>query len=87
MNTHLRQVLTEYLLHYNTARPHRTLGQLTPAHAHARPPEINLAEHRIRRNKSSADSSTNTRSPPDSPALLREEAGHRNDPVFEPNRV
>ena len=31
------------------------------------------------------DSSTNTRSPPDSPTLLREEAGHRNDPVFEPN--
>ena len=23
---HLRQVLTEYLLHYNTARPHRSLG-------------------------------------------------------------
>jgi putative transposase len=23
---HLRQVLTEYLQHYNTARPHRTLG-------------------------------------------------------------
>ena len=46
---HLRQVLTEYLLHCNTARPHRALGQLAPAHAHARPPEINLAEHRIRR--------------------------------------
>ena len=46
---HLRQVLTEYLLHYNTARPHRTLGQLTPAQAHTRPPQINLAEHRIRR--------------------------------------
>jgi transposase InsO family protein len=25
---HLRQVLTEYLAHYNTARPHRALGQL-----------------------------------------------------------
>jgi putative transposase len=25
---HLRRVLTEYLLHYNTARPHRALGQL-----------------------------------------------------------
>ena len=30
---HLRQVLTEYLHHYNTARPHRTLGQLPPAQA------------------------------------------------------
>ena len=46
---HLRRVLTEYLLHYNTARPHRALGQVAPAQAHTRPPEINLAEHRIRR--------------------------------------
>jgi putative transposase len=46
---HLRQVLTEYLRHYNTARPHRALGQLAPAQADTRPPEINLAEHRIRR--------------------------------------
>ena len=30
---HLRQVLTEYLEHYNTARPHRTLGQLAPDQA------------------------------------------------------
>ena len=28
---HLRQVLIEYLVHYNAARPHRSLGQLTPA--------------------------------------------------------
>jgi Integrase core domain len=27
---HLRQVLTEYLRHYNAARPHRSLDQLTP---------------------------------------------------------
>jgi hypothetical protein len=47
---HLRQVLTEYLLHYNDARPHRSLGQLTPAQADTRPPEpVNLAESRIRR--------------------------------------
>ncbi len=46
---HLRQVLTEYLRHYNTARPHRVLGQLAPAQANTRPPEINLAEYRIRR--------------------------------------
>jgi putative transposase len=46
---HLRQVLTEYLRHYNTARPHRSLGQLAPAQAPTRPPQINLAEHRIRR--------------------------------------
>jgi hypothetical protein len=47
---HLRQVLTEYLRHYNTARPHRSLGQLTPAQANTYPPDpVNLAEHRIRR--------------------------------------
>ena len=47
---HLRRVLTEYLLHYNDARPHRSLGQLTPAQAGTRPPEpVNLAEFRIRR--------------------------------------
>jgi putative transposase len=42
-------VLTEYLLHYNTARPHRALGQLAPAQAGTPPPPVNLAEHRIRR--------------------------------------
>jgi hypothetical protein len=47
---HLRRVLTEYLRHYNTARPHRALGQLTPAQADTRPPgPIDLADHRIRR--------------------------------------
>ena len=47
---HLREVLTEYLEDYNTVRPHRGLGQLTPAQADTRPPEpVNLAEHRIRR--------------------------------------
>jgi putative transposase len=47
---HLRRVLTEYLQHYNIARPHRALGQLAPAQADTRPPQpINLAEHRIRR--------------------------------------
>ena len=46
---HLRRVLTEYLRHYNTARPHRALGQLAPAQACTPPPQINLAEHRIRR--------------------------------------
>jgi transposase InsO family protein len=46
---HLRRVLTEYLHHYNTARPHRALGQAAPAQADTRPPEINLAKYRIRR--------------------------------------
>ena len=46
---HLRRVLTEYLIHDNTARPHRTLGQLPPAQAHARPPQTGRTEHRVRR--------------------------------------
>ena len=46
---HLRQVLTEYLQHYNTARPHRTLHQLAPAEAGTPPPQIDLAGRQIRR--------------------------------------
>jgi putative transposase len=47
---HLRRALTEYLRHHNAARPHRSLGQLTPAQAETQPPQsINLAEHRIHR--------------------------------------
>jgi putative transposase len=47
---HLRRALAEYLRHYNAARPHRFLGQLTPTQADTRPPEpANFAEFRIRR--------------------------------------
>jgi transposase InsO family protein len=47
---HLRRTLTTYLAHRNEARPHRALGQLTPAQAETGPPTpINLADHRIRR--------------------------------------
>ena len=48
MSTVWGQVLTEYLLHYNTARPHRVLGQLALAQG-ARPPAINVPKHTIRR--------------------------------------
>jgi putative transposase len=48
--THLRQVLDEYLTHYNSARPHRALLQLSPHQTETTPPKpINLAEHRLRR--------------------------------------
>jgi putative transposase len=47
---HLRQVLREYLAHYNTTRPHRTLGQASPLQAETTPPApINLADYRLRR--------------------------------------
>jgi hypothetical protein len=41
---------TTYLHHFNTARPHQTLGQLTPAQAETHPPRVtNLADCQIRR--------------------------------------
>jgi hypothetical protein len=47
---HLRRVLTVYLQHFNTARPHRNLQQLASAQAETRPPTpIGLADHRVRR--------------------------------------
>jgi putative transposase len=47
---HLRRILAVYLQHFNTARPHRTLGQLAPAQAETQPPPvINLTNHQIRR--------------------------------------
>ena len=49
VSTICAKVLTEHLWHHNAARPHRTLGQLTPAQAGIRPPQTNLAGHRIRR--------------------------------------
>ena len=47
---HLRRVVTVYLSHFNTARPHQSLGQLAPAQAETRPPEpIDLTGHQLRR--------------------------------------
>jgi putative transposase len=47
---HLRWILTIYLHHFNTARPHRTLRQLAPAQADTQPPPaINLADYQVRR--------------------------------------
>jgi hypothetical protein len=36
---HLRRTVTVYLVHFNAARPHRSLGQLAPAQAETPPPE------------------------------------------------
>lgn len=47
---HLRQVLQEYLAHYNNVRPHRSLGRLSPHQAETAPPSpINLAAYHLRR--------------------------------------
>lgn len=49
---HLRAVLSEYLRHYNQARPHRALDQLAPAQVGLRPvAPIDLTERRIRRRR------------------------------------
>ncbi len=68
---HLRRVLTGYQLHYNTARPHRTSGQLArlklpPGQRRSASPSTGSAG-----NKSSAGSRTSTRSPPDGLAATR----------------
>ena len=65
---HLRQVLTEYLAYYNTARPHRALDQLAPDQAGTQPPEpTNPPSTGSTEDESSAGSRTSTRSPPDRP--------------------
>jgi transposase InsO family protein len=47
---HLRQVLTIYLHHFNEARPHRALAQLTPTQVETQPPHvINLVDYRVHR--------------------------------------
>jgi putative transposase len=47
---HLRQVLTTYLHHFNEARPHRALAQLTPTQAEIQPPQvINLVDYQVHR--------------------------------------
>ena len=81
---HLRRVLTEYLQHYNAARPHRSLGQLTPAQADTRPPEpINLADHRIRRKQVLGGLTPRVlRRRLTAPTLLRENAGHPPESYF-----
>nr|CEL18009.1 Homeodomain-like [Kibdelosporangium sp. MJ126-NF4] len=47
---HLRCVLTVYLRHFNTARPHRSLKQLAPARTeNLLPTPVDLADYRVRR--------------------------------------
>jgi transposase len=48
---HLTRILTIYLRHFNTARPHRTLEQLAPTQQAETypPPVINLADYQIKR--------------------------------------
>jgi transposase InsO family protein len=85
---HLRQVLTEYLRHYNTARPHRFLGQLTPAQAATCPPEpVNLAKHRVRRKQVLGGLTSEYYIAALEPGVGTGNAGHRPNRISEPHRV
>jgi putative transposase len=47
---HLRQILAAYLHHFNEARPHRALAQLTSAQAGTQSLHVtNLADYQVRR--------------------------------------
>jgi putative transposase len=84
---HLRQVLAEYLRHYNTARPHRSLGQLTPDQADSHPPDpANLAEHRIRRKQILAGLTHEYYIAALPPSCATENAGHAPKRISEPHR-
>ncbi|HET9082037.1 MAG TPA: integrase core domain-containing protein [Trebonia sp.] len=84
---HLRQVLTEYLLHYNTARPHRSLGQLTPAQTDSHPPDpVNLAEHRIRRKQILGGLTCEYYIAALPPSVATGNAGHGPNRISEPHR-
>jgi hypothetical protein len=85
---HLRHVLTEYLRHYNTARPHRSLGHLTPAQAGSHPPDlVNLAEHRIRRKQVLGDSPASTTSQPYHPRVATGMQVTAPNRISEPHRI
>jgi integrase-like protein len=79
---HLRHVLTEYLQHHNTARPHRSAGshplKLTPGHPRPTSPGTGSAE-----NKSPAGSPASIRSPHDSPS--RNQKTHVTSPIVFPS--
>ena len=85
---HLRWVLTEYLRHYNTARPHRSPGQLTPAQAGTCPPRpVNFAEHRIRRKQVLRGLTREYYIAALPPGVATENPGQHPKRIFEPHRV
>ena len=85
---HLRQVLTQYLAHYNTARPHRAPGQFTPAQAGTRPPDpVDLAKHRIHRKQVPGGLTHEYYiAALPCPGPLRKNTGHHQNRIFEPHR-
>ena len=85
---HLRRALTEYLRHYNAARPHRSLGQLTPAQAASQPPEpVNLADHRIRQKQVLEGLTREYYIAALPPRVAAENTGHHPNHISEPHRT
>jgi hypothetical protein len=86
--SHLRLVLTEYFQHYNNARPHRALGQLTPAQADTRRHDpVNLAEHWIRRKQVLGGLTGEHYIAALPPSVATESADRRPNRISEPHRT
>jgi putative transposase len=84
---HLRRVLTEYLDHYNSARPHRGIDQLSPAQAQSGPPApVNLADHRVHRKRVLHGLTHEYESPPEGAPVVQG-PGHGKNRIPEPHRV
>ncbi|MGH4011200.1 MAG: integrase core domain-containing protein [Pseudonocardiaceae bacterium] len=82
---HLRRILSTYLHHFNTARPHRTLGQLAPVQAETHPPRvINLVDHKVRR-RPILDGLTSEYQPAAYPTERTKHAGQAHHSIFEPH--
>jgi putative transposase len=83
---HLHAVLTEYQMHYNTARPHQGIAQLVPGHERGVPPR-----HRDRHQHTTDPPKTRPQRPDQRVHARslrdRRPAGHKPNPVFERDRI
>jgi putative transposase len=85
---HLRRVLTEYLLHYNAARPHRALPARTGSSS--RPASRGNQSRRAPDPPETSLRRTHARVPDrrvTAPGCYKKRAGHRHDRVFEAHSV
>ena len=81
---HLRTILAEYTIHYNTRRPHQSLDQQYRTPTRRCPPRSSTSPaDRSSEGPSSAASSTNTRPH----RTINITAGQRPDPIFVRHRV
>ncbi len=73
---------------HHAARPHRCLGQLTPAQAGTRPPEpVNLAEYRVRRKQVLGGLTSEYYSAASPATVATGNAGHRPNRISEPHKT